>query len=69
MSEKSKYKITDEKERLAIEELTKDLKANKFVKGEMQFTDVTNANYFLKAFGDRIRFCVTWNKFLIWNGT
>ena len=69
MSEKTKYKITDEKERLAIEALTKDLKANKFVKGEMQFTDVTNANYFLKAFGDRIRFCVTWNKFLIWNGT
>ena len=69
MSEKTKYKITDEKERLAIEELTRDLKANKFVKGEMQFTDVTNANYFLKAFGDRIRFCVTWNKFLIWNGT
>ncbi len=69
MSEKSRIKITDEKERLAIEELTKDLKANKFVKGEMQFTDVTNANYFLKAYGDRIRFCVTWNKFLIWNGT
>lgn len=69
MSEKSKNKITDEKERAAIEELTRDLKANKFVKGEMQFTDVTNRDYFLKAHGDHIRFCTTWNKFLIWNGT
>lgn len=69
MSEKSKNKITDEKERAAIEELTRDLKANKFVKGEMQFTDVTNRDYFLKAHGDHISFCTTWNKFLIWNGT
>ena len=69
MTDKSKIKITDEKERLAIEELSRDLRANKFVKGEMQFTDVTNCNYFLFAYKDRIRFCTTWNKFLIWNGT
>ena len=69
MSEKSKIKFSDEKERLAIEELSRDLKSNKFVKGEMQFTDVTNCTYFLKAHSERIRFCVTWNKFLIWNGT
>ena len=69
MTDKSKIKITDEKERLAIEELSRDLRANKFVKGEMQFTDVTNCNYFLSAYKDRIRFCTTWNKFLIWNGT
>ena len=47
----------------------RDLRANKFVKGEMQFTDITNRDYFLKAFGDKIRFCVKYNKFLIWNGT
>lgn len=58
-----------EKERIAIEELSRDLKANKFVTGEMQFTDITNATYFLKAYGDIIRYCVTWNKFLFWNGT
>ena len=69
MTEKSKIKITDEKERAAIEELSRDLKSNKFVKGEMQFTDVTNRDYFLKAHGEHIRFCTTWNKFLIWNGT
>ena len=52
-----------------VEELSRDLRANKFVKGEMQFTDITNRDYFLKAFGDKIRFCVKYNKFLIWNGT
>lgn len=55
--------------RRAIEELSRDLRANKFVEGEKQFTDITNRDYFLKAFGDRIRYCNTLNKFLIWNGT
>ena len=69
MNEKSKIRISDDKERQAIEELSRDLKSNKFVKGEMQFTDVTNRDYFLKAHGNHIRFCTTWNKFLLWNGT
>ena len=55
--------------RRAIEELSRDLRANKFVKGEMQFTDITNRDYFLKAFGDKIRFCMKFNKFLVWDGT
>lgn len=55
--------------RHAIEELSRDLRANKFVNGQMQFTDITNRDYFLKAYGDRIRYCIMWNKFLIWNGT
>lgn len=58
-----------EKERAAIEVLSRDLRANKFVNGEMQFTDITNCDYFLKAYGDIIRYCITWNKFLFWNGT
>ena len=69
MNEKAKIRISDDKERQAIEELSRDLKSNKFVKGEMQFTDVTNRDYFLKAHGNHIRFCTTWNKFLLWNGT
>ena len=52
----------------AIKELSADLKSNKYVTGEMQFTDVTNCMYFLKAYGDRLRYCKMWNKFLIWNG-
>ena len=62
-------KEISDKEQLAIEELSRDLRANKFVTGEMQFTDVTNCDYFLKAYGDIIRYCITWNKFLFWNGT
>ncbi len=58
-----------EKERHAIEELSRDLKANKYENGERQFTDITNCTYFMKAYGDIIRYCITWNKFLFWNGT
>ena len=70
----SKKKETQEKIqnadiRRAIEELSRDLRVNKFVHGEMQFTDITNRDYFLKAFGSKIRYCLMWNKFLIWNGT
>lgn len=35
----------------------------------MQLTDLTNKNCFIKAYGDRIRYCNSWKKFLIWNGT
>lgn len=59
----------NEKEKAAIEELSRDLRANKFVNGQMQFTDITNRDYFLKAYGNMIRYCITWNKFLFWNGT
>ena len=65
----SSPKIQNADIRRAIEELSRDLRANKFVHGEMQFTDITNRDYFLKAFGDKIRFCLMWNKFLLWNGT
>ena len=69
MNNKINTKGLNEKERIAIEELSRDLRANKFVNGQMQFTDITNRDYFLKAYGDVIRYCITWNKFLYWNGT
>lgn len=53
----------------AIKELSADLKSNKYESGELQFTDVTNSNYFIKAYGNRLRYCKLWNKFLIWNGS
>ena len=67
--EKTRVELIIEKERAAIEALSRDLRTNKFVKGEMQFTDITNCTYFLKAYENDIRYCITWNKFLIWNGT
>lgn len=51
-----------------IKELSKDLRANMYVKGEAQFTDMTNKDYFLKAYKDEIRYCRLWDKFLVWNG-
>ena len=61
-------KLTPEQKK-AIDALARDLKTNKYVSGEMQFTDITNCDYFLKAYGDTIRYCSKWNKFLLWNGT
>ncbi|MDO4507454.1 MAG: phage/plasmid primase, P4 family, partial [Spirochaetales bacterium] len=52
---------------IAIEKLTQDLKANRYVKGEMQFTDITNRDYFLKAYGHKLKYVKKWNKFLIWD--
>lgn len=37
----------------------RDMKTNKFVSGEMQFTDLTNASYFIKTYGNIIRYCIT----------
>lgn len=37
-------------ERLAIESLSCEIKANSYVGGEMQFTDITNRDYFVKAY-------------------
>ena len=62
-------KFLTKKQEDAIQELAEDLRSNKYVTGDGQFTDVTNCQYFLHAFGDIIRFCPKWNKFLLWNGT
>ena len=56
-------------ERTVLEEIGREMKANKYVSGEMQFTDLTNVLYFLRAYEDKIRYCITWDKFLVWNGT
>ena len=34
----------------AAVQIGRDLKTNQFVKGEMQFTDLTNATYFIKTY-------------------
>ena len=56
-------------EKAVLEEIGLEMKANKYVSGEMQFTDLTNTLYFLRAYEDSIRYCITWDKFLVWNGT
>ena len=49
-------------ERTVLEEIGREMKANKYVSGEMQFTDLTNVLYFLRAYEDKIRYCITWDK-------
>ena len=34
-----------------------------------EFTDLSNTLYFLRAYVDKIRYCIIWDKFLVWNGT
>ena len=38
-------------------------------KGNPEFTDLTNTLYFLSVYVDKIRYCITLEKFLVWNGT
>lgn len=65
--EKKRFELdeTNEKVRQAIKELAYNLKIVKLEAGELQLTDLTNKNCFIKAYGDRIRYCNSWKKFLI----
>lgn len=36
--------------------------------GEGQLTDISNAEMMVKLFGDRLRYCSKWKKWLSWNG-
>ncbi len=61
--------IFDPKLRKVYEELVQYIKIKKLENGEYHFTDVTNKKCFLKVYGDKIRFCYNWKKFLVWNET
>ena len=32
------------------------------------YTDVTNAQWLVREFGDNLRYCTAWNKWLVWDG-
>jgi len=51
----------------AIKQLSRDLRTNDYVSDTAQFTDMTNATYFLKVHGDRVRYCKPWKKFLVFS--
>ena len=56
------------KEKEIFKKFAKDLESEKLIKGELQFTDLTNCIYFLKMYGDEIRYHVTIDRFLQWDG-
>lgn len=45
----------------------REMRTCEYVKGAAQFTDMTNTEYFLKMYGNRVRYCRQWKKFLVWN--
>lgn len=59
----------EEMEKKSIDSLARTIKTNLYIAGEMQFSDITNRDFFIKAYSQKIRYCISWNKFLIWNGT
>ena len=59
----------DEMEKQSIDSLARTVKTNLYIAGEMQFSDITNRDFFIKAYSQKVRYCISWNKFLIWNGT
>mgnify|MGYP001311874866 FL=1 len=53
------------------DEITYDailLRLDDLIAGKEQFTDLTNAELFVKAYQDKIRYCLAWKKWLIWDG-
>ena len=52
----------------SIKQLSKDLRGNDYVSGTAQFTDMTNATYFYKLYGNKVKYCKPWKKFLVYNG-
>ena len=56
------------REKEIFKKFAKDLESEKLVKGELQFTDLTNCIYFLKMYGDEIRYHVAIDRFLHWDG-
>jgi len=44
------------------------LRASQLAKGELQYTDMVNAEKFLLDHGDSIRYCALWKKWLVWDG-
>lgn len=57
------------KEKELFKEFARDLKSTKLMNGERQFTDMTNCLYFVKTYGNEIRYYISINKFLFWNGS
>lgn len=60
--------MSDESKSIDIEYDALQLRLDDLVAGREQFTDLTNAELFVKAHRDRIRYCMAWKKWLIWDG-
>lgn len=57
-----------ETEDLAITYDALQLRIDELVSGKEQFTDLTNGELFVHQFLEKIRYCMAWKKWLIWDG-
>ena len=60
--------MTDDEKNLAIAYDALQLRVDDLVAGKEQFTDLTNGELFAQEYKDRIRYCMAWKKWLIWDG-
>lgn len=44
------------------------IRVNRLKKGQIQYTDTSNAELLIRKHGDEIRYCNAWKKWLIWDG-
>jgi len=59
--------VSDDDRELEVQYDALQLKLDDLIAGKEQFTDLTNAELFVKAYHDRIRYCMAWKKWLIWD--
>jgi len=60
--------VTDEERDLATTYDAIQLKLDDLIAGREQFTDLTNAELFVHEYREKIRYCMAWKKWLIWDG-
>lgn len=60
--------MTDEEKELATMYDALQLKLDDLIAGKEQFTDLTNAELFVQEFREKIKYCMPWKKWLIWDG-
>ena len=60
--------MTDEERELAIAYDALQLRVDDLVSGKEQFTDLTNGELFAHEYKDKVRYCMAWKKWLIWDG-
>lgn len=58
--------MSDESDAVLYDAL--QLRLDDLLSGTEQFTDLSNGEFFVKQYGDKIRYCATWKKWIIWDG-
>lgn len=60
--------MTEDEKSLALAYDALQLRVDDLVSGKEQFTDLTNGELFAHEYKDKVRYCMAWKKWLIWDG-